>query len=127
MGIASDGKYIYTTKYSATGIINRYLMDGTFDTSFTMMVPTTLTTGFRNLVYDGSDFYATANGSTLYKIDMDKQEITDEISISEIGRHIAYVPELDGGRGGFEANCCGTPVWPTMPPSNPPRMPRPAA
>lgn len=32
MGIASDGKYIYTTKYSSTGIINRYTMDGTFDT-----------------------------------------------------------------------------------------------
>lgn len=114
MGIASDGKYIYTTKYSATGIINRYLMDGTFDTSFTMMVPTTLTTGFRNLVYDGNDFYATANGSTLYKIDMDKQEITDEISISEIGRHIAYVPELDGGRGGFEVGDWQTSIYTSL-------------
>lgn len=102
MGIASDGRYIYTTKYSATGVINRYLMDGTFDTSFTMAVPSTLSTGFRNLAYDGSQFYATANGSTLYTIDMDKQELGEEMSISEIGRHIAYIPTLDEGRGGFE-------------------------
>lgn len=114
MGIASDGKYIYTTKYSSTGIINRYTMDGTFDTSFTLAVPSTLTTGFRNLTYDGTNFYATANGSTLYVIDMDKQEITDEISISEIGRHIAYIPNLDNGRGGFEVGDWETSIYTSL-------------
>lgn len=114
MGIASDGKYIYTTKYSSTGIINRYHMDGTFDTSFTLAVPSNLTTGFRNLTYDGKQFYATANGSTLYVIDMDKQEITDEISISEIGRHIAYIPNMEGGRGGFEVGDWKTSIYTSL-------------
>ncbi len=114
MGIATDGRYIYTTKYSLTGVINRYLMDGTFDTSFTMAVPSTLTTGFRNLVYDGNQFYATANGSTLYVIDMDKQELGEEISISEIGRHIAYIPTLDDGRGGFEVGDWESSIYTTL-------------
>lgn len=114
MGIASDGKYLYTTKYSSTGIINRYHLDGTFDTSFTLAVPSELTTGFRNLAYDGKQFYATANGSTVYVIDMDKQEITDEISISEIGRHIAYIPDMEGGRGGFEVGDWETSIYTSL-------------
>ena len=112
MGIASDGNYIYTTKYSAAGIINRYTMDGTFDTSFS--VTDTLSTGFRNLIYADGHFYATANSSAIYQIDMDKRTVTSSISISEIARHIAYIPSLDNGRGGFEIGDWSTSIYTTM-------------
>lgn len=45
---------------------------------------------------------------------MDKQEITDEISISEIGRHIAYIPNLDNGRGGFEVGDWETSIYTSL-------------
>lgn len=114
MGIASDGKYIYTCKYSSTGVINRYNMDGSLVGSFTMKVPQNLTTGFRNLAYTDGKFYATANGSTVYVLDMDAEEITDEMTISEIGRHIAFVPSLDGGRGGFEVGDWQTSIYTSL-------------
>ena len=33
------------------------------------------------------------------------------MSVSEIGRHLAYIPELDGGRGGFETGDWETSIY----------------
>lgn len=99
MGIASDGKYIYTTVYSASGAINKYTLDGTFVESF---VISGMSDGIRNLAYDGESFYAATTGSNIYKLDMNSHSVAETYSISEVARHIAYMPELNGGRGGFE-------------------------
>ncbi len=99
MGIASDGKYIYTTLYTAAGAINKYTLDGTFVESF---VISGIEEGIRNLTYDGESFYASTTESFIYKIDMDAHAVSEKYSISEIARHIAYMPDLNGGRGGFE-------------------------
>lgn len=112
MGFASDGHYIYTTRHAVTGIINRYHMDGTFDDSYS--ISSNLTNGFLNLTYDGTDFWATAKSNAIYKLDLDNMTLTDTRSISEIARHIAYVPTLDAGHGGFEVGDWETSIHVTM-------------
>ena len=99
MGIASDGEYIYTTMHSVKGAVNKYTLDGEFVEGF---IVDGVDNGILNLAYDGEDFYASTNGNWIYKIDMNKRVATDTISISEVARHLAYIPDLDNGRGGFE-------------------------
>lgn len=111
MGFASDGKFIYTTRHAAPGIINRYTLQGEFDESFKV---TDLTdNGFLNLAYDGEHFYATAKNSNLYQLDMEAKSVVQTLSVSEIARHLAYIPELDGGRGGFETGDWETSIYVT--------------
>lgn len=42
---------------------------------------------------------------------MDKRVATDTISISEVARHLAYIPDLDNGRGGFEVGDWETSIY----------------
>lgn len=111
-GIASDGNYIYTTRYGVAGVLNRYNMDGTFSES--LGLATSLDEGFRNLTYDGTHFWASANGSEIHQIDMSVPEIVDTKSISEVARHLTYVPTLDSGRGGFEVGDWETSIYVSM-------------
>lgn len=108
MGIASDGEYIYTTMHSVTGAVNKYTLDGEFIEGF---IIEGVDNGMSNLVYDGEDFYASAKGNSIYKIDMDKRVATDTITISEVARHLAYIPDLDNGRGGFEVGDWETSIY----------------
>ena len=98
MAIASDGKYIYTSLYNEDGVINKYSLEGQFVGSFRIAD----LDGIRNLAFDGTDLYAAANDNNIYKLDLEHQTVAETIAISEYARHLAYVPELDGGRGGFE-------------------------
>lgn len=108
MGVASDGEYIYTTMHSVTGAVNKYTLDGKFIEGFKVEG---VDNGILNLAYDGEDFYASTNGNWIYKIDMDKHVATDTISISEVARHLAYIPDLDNGRGGFEVGDWETSIY----------------
>ncbi len=108
MGIASDGKYIYTTLHSTNGIICKYSLNGEYIDSYLI---NNRMSGIRNLAFDGSDFYATDGNSSIYRIDIASMTITDTISISEIARHIAYIPELDNGNGGFEVGDWETSIY----------------
>lgn len=99
-GVASDGRKIYASRHAVPGVIDRYSLDGTFEES--IGIKTSLQNGFADLDYDGSAFWAAGKSNTIYQLDMQKGEITDERSISEIARHLAFVPDLDGGQGGFE-------------------------
>lgn len=112
MGFASDGKYIYTTRHSVAGVINRYFMDGTYDGG--VNISSTLTDGFSNLTYDGANFWAAAKTSEIYKLNLAEPAITETRSISEVARHLAYVPTLDGGRGGFEVGDWETSIHVSM-------------
>lgn len=109
MGIASDNKFIYTSTYSVDGLINKYTMAGEFVESFTIDG----IEGIRNIAYDGENFYVGDYSTSFYKVDMDKHEIIETLSISEFSRHLAYVPDLDNGNGGFEVGDWETSIYVT--------------
>lgn len=108
MGVASDGRYIYTTLHSTNGTICKYSLTGEYIES--ILINSNLS-GIRNLAYDGENFYATDGNSSIYQIDIENKTITDTISVSEIARHIAYIPELDNGNGGFEVGDWETSIY----------------
>lgn len=110
MAIASDNKYIYTSAYSEDGRINKYTLDGKFIESFVIDG----LQGIRNMAYDGTSFYVTDNQTSIHRIDMDARQLTETMPVSEYGRHIAYIPELDGGNGGFEVGDWETSIYVTM-------------
>lgn len=108
MGIASDGQYIYTSMHSTNGTINKYSMQGEFIES--ILISRNLN-GIRNIAFDGSNFYIADGNSFIYHIDIENRSIIDTLSVSEIARHIAYIPELDNGRGGFEVGDWETSIY----------------
>lgn len=99
LAIVSDGEYVYSSLYSTSGAINKYSLDGEF---LETIVIEGIESGIWNLAYDGEYFYATTAETSVYKIDMAQQTLVETLTISEVARHIAYIPELDNGRGGFE-------------------------
>jgi len=111
MGIASDGNYIYTTRITQAGLVNRYTMDGTFEGNYS--IANNLDDGFSNLTYDGANFWGAAKSSEIHQLDLANMEITDTRSVSEIARHLAYIPTLDDGRGGFEVGDWETSIYVT--------------
>lgn len=111
-GVASDGNYIYTSRHSVAGTLIRYQMDGTLDQS--LGLATTLSEGFRDITYDGTNFWTVADGSEMHQLDLSIPDLIDTRSISEVGRHIAYVPTLDNGRGGFEVGDWDTSIFVSM-------------
>lgn len=107
MAVATDGKHIYTSIYNEDGVINQYSLDGKFLSSFKVDD----LDGIRNLTFDGTYFYAADNGNNIYKLDINKHTILETIAISEYARHLAYVPTLDDGRGGFEVGDWETSIY----------------
>lgn len=109
MGIASDGKYIYTSTYAVNGRINKYTMDGKYVETFTIDG----VEGVRNITYDGEHFYVGDYSTNIYMVDMDTHSILKTLPISEYSRHLTYVPDLDGGKGGFEVGDWETSIYVT--------------
>ncbi|MGN0086917.1 MAG: choice-of-anchor J domain-containing protein [Alloprevotella sp.] len=107
-GIASDGEHLYTSVYSSNGIVNRYSLDGNFEESICV---DPYLSGIRNLTYDGQDFYAVNTDASIYRLNLAEPAVADTIVISEIGRHIAYVPTLAEGKGGFEVGDWETSIY----------------
>lgn len=107
MGIASDNNFIYTSTYSKDGYVNKYSMDGEYIESFTIDG----IEGIRNIVYDGNDFYVGDYSTNIYKVDMEAHMVLATMTISEFSRHLAYIPELDGGNGGFEVGDWETSIY----------------
>lgn len=108
LAIASDGEYIYTSMFKANGTINKYSLNGEFIESFDVNQELK---GIRNLTYDGTDFYAADCNSFIYKVDMKNKTLSDTLSISEVARHLTYIPDLDEGRGGFEVGDWETGIY----------------
>ncbi len=109
MGIASDNNFIYTSTYSKDGRVNKYSMAGEFIESFDIDG----VEGIRNIVYDGENFYIGDYSTSIYKVDMDSHTVLETLSISEYSRHLAYIPDLDGGNGGFEVGDWETSIYVT--------------
>ena len=107
MGVASDNNFIYTSTYSKDGRVNKYTMAGEFIESFDIEG----VEGIRNIVYDGENFYVGDYSTSIYKVDMNTHTVLETLSISEFSRHLAYIPELDGGNGGFEVGDWETSIY----------------
>lgn len=107
-GVASDGTYIYTSVHNANGTINRYTLDGTYLGGF---IVNSEMNGIRNMAYDGTHFYAVDNDNAIYQIDMEQGLTTDTLHISEVGRHLAYIADLNNGKGGFEVGDWETSIY----------------
>ena len=98
MGVASDCKFIYTSSYNEDGRINKYSLNGQFVEHFYIKG----LDGIRNITFDGKDFWVSTVDTYIYKVDMERHTILEERPISEYARHLTYIPDLDGGKGGFE-------------------------
>lgn len=106
-GIASDGRYLYTSCWNADGRFNKYTLDGRFIESFVIEG----VNGIRDLACDGTYFYGGDTGNTLYKMDFDAKSLVASYSVSEVVRHCAYIPDLDNGKGGFEVGDWETSIY----------------
>lgn len=107
MAVASDCKHIYTSVYSEDGRINKYDLDGHFLERFYIKG----LDGIRNITFDGKDFWVSTVTTYIYKVDMEAHTIIGEYPISEYARHFTYIPELDGGKGGFEMGDWETSIY----------------
>lgn len=92
-GIATDGNYIYTCFWNASGQFGKYDLEGNFIETFTISG----VDGIRDLTYDGTYFYGGAGASTLYQLDLANQTLVSTITtqVSTI-RHCSYDPQNDG-------------------------------
>ena len=109
MAIASDNRYIYTSALATEGGVNKYSLTGEFIESFTIEG----LQGIRNMAWDGESFYVTDNQTSIHRVDMDARRLVETLPVSEYGRHIAYIPTLDGGNGGFEVGDWETSIYVT--------------
>ena len=106
MAVVSDGQYFYTSIYNEDGRIEKYTLDGQFVANYLVDD----VEGIRNLAFDGEYLYAADYTNYIHKIDPKDMSLVESISISEYSRHLAYVPTLDGGNGGFEVGDWNTSI-----------------
>jgi len=102
--VETDGQYIYTAQWGATGsnnLFGKYTTTGTLVESFSI---TGVNIGIRDLCFDGTYFYgrAGATSTSIYKMDFVAKTLVSTIPMGgKTVRHLAFDPTLDGGNGGF--------------------------
>ncbi|MBN1968046.1 MAG: choice-of-anchor J domain-containing protein [Candidatus Delongbacteria bacterium] len=96
--VATDGNYIYTTKWSGVGEFEKYDMNGTFIEAFTIADAAAI----RDFAYDGEYFYGSPANTTLFKLDLGNQLLVEVITVSGVDgiRHLSYASETDTFWGG---------------------------
>ncbi|MEG2337164.1 MAG: hypothetical protein RSC04_05435, partial [Bacteroidales bacterium] len=95
----------YNTKY-----INRLDLKGNLVNTFeieNLPSATSFTT-------DGKDVYVACGNRFIYKVDLEKQELIDQIRVDSLTQRICYIPELDNNKGGFEVGGWFTSTFITM-------------
>lgn len=107
MAVATDGRYVYTSVYNEDGLIDKYTLGGEFVQSYQIDG----LEGIRNLAFDGEYLYAGDNTTSIHKLDPETMTLIESINISEYSRHLAYIPTLDGGKGGFEVGDWQTSIY----------------
>lgn len=98
MAVATDGTFIYTSIYNEDGRIEKFDLEGNKIGSYKMDD----IDGIRNIAYDGKWLYIADNTTSIHRVDPSTMENVEDIAISEYSRHMAYIPSLDNGNGGFE-------------------------
>ena len=95
--ICTDGSYIYTASWQSAPVggytFYQYNLDGTFVEGFDIAGAT----GIRDITYDGTYFYGTSGGSTIFILDLSNRTLVGTITCSGLtSRHISYDPVRDG-------------------------------
>lgn len=62
------------------------------------------------LTSDGQNLYAVGKTAYMFKLNLEDKTIDEMIPIPTRGQHIAFIPTLDGGNGGFEVGDWSTSV-----------------
>ncbi len=96
--VVTDGEYIYTSFYNRNGVFNKYDLQGRFIESFTIEGAGPML----DLTWDGRYFYGGNNETELYCMDFATHTLIKKIAVTAPVRHCTYIPDLDGGKGGFE-------------------------
>ncbi len=96
--VATDGKFIYTSHRNRSGVFHKYDMEGQFLETFEIEGVGMIS----DLTHDGTYFYAGGASKTIYRLDFENRRLVDEITVTETARHLAYIPDLNNGNGGFE-------------------------
>ena len=120
MAVACDGRYVYTSIYNESGRINVYDLQGHYLGKTT--VAGSGLGGIRNLAWDGESLWAADNSTSIHRLQVSVElradggyaisgSVVESRSISEYSRHLAYIPDLDGGRGGFETGDWNTSIF----------------
>lgn len=91
IGVASDGRYLYTSATTMQGRINRYSLAGEYLGTFAVDGVDAIW----NLAADGRYLYAADNTTYIHKIDPEAEDLVASIPISEYARHLDYIPEQD--------------------------------
>lgn len=109
MAVVTDGTYVYTSVYNEDGRIEKYDFDGNKLGTYKVDG----LKGIRNMAYDGEWLYVADNTTNIHRIDPATMENLEDIAISEYSRHMAYIPSLDDGKGGFEVGDWQTSIYVT--------------
>ncbi len=107
MAVTTDGKWIYTSIYNEDGRIEKYDLQGNKAGSYKIDD----IDGIRNMAFDGEWLYIADNTNYIHRVDPATMQNLEDISISEYSRHMAYVPTLDNGNGGFEVGDWETSIY----------------
>lgn len=109
MAVVTDGTYVYTSVYNEDGRIEKYDFDGNKLGTYKVDG----LKGIRNMAYDGEWLYVADNTTNIHRVDPATMENMEDIAISEYSRHMAYIPSLDDGKGGFEVGDWQTSIYVT--------------
>ena len=109
MAVVTDGTYVYTSVYNEDGRIEKYDFDGNKLGTYKVDG----LKGIRNMAYDGKWLYVADNTTNIHRVDPATMENMEDIAISEYSRHMAYIPSLDDGKGGFEVGDWQTSIYVT--------------
>ena len=92
-GIATDGQFVYTSKWNATAsTYHKYDMN--FNYISDISVPGAM--NVRDLAYDGQYFYGAPNTTAIYQMDFTNQTLVATITAPAAVRAIAYDAVNDG-------------------------------
>lgn len=109
MAVVTDGTYVYTSVYNEDGRIEKYDFDGNKLGTYKVDG----LKGIRNMAYDGEWLYVADNTTNIHRVNPATMENMEDIAISEYSRHMAYIPSLDDGKGGFEVGDWQTSIYVT--------------
>ena len=96
-GIATDGTYIYTSSWSASiddgYLFHQYDIDGNLIDAFNI---SGVTSGIRDMTYDGTYFYGATCSNTVYQMDFANKSLVGTFNIPKTVRAITYDSTNDG-------------------------------
>lgn len=104
--LAKVGDYYYADNWNIAGMIK---YDDRFQPVENIKIEGL--PAIRGFASDGTSVYGVAGTKFIYEIDFEYKTIVNTIPVPEKARHITYIPELDGGNGGFQIGDYNTSIF----------------